>query len=76
VGIEKQTAQWLGQPIVDPAHVHDLETRAAIHEFGGSRLPRHAAEAQAYRDYIKDQRLVAAAHHLAGMKASQAAWDM
>lgn len=70
-----QTAQWLGRPIVDPAHVHDLEQRAAIHEFHG-RLPRQAAEEQAHKEYIRDQRLTAAAHHLHGMKAAQAVGDM
>lgn len=71
-----QSAQWLGRPILDAAHGNDLEQRAAIHEFGPNRLPRHAAEEQAHKEYVREQRLTAAAHHLNGMKAAQAVGDM
>lgn len=63
--------QWLGRPIVSPEHVRDLETRAAINEFH-SRMPRAQAEAKAHEDYVRDQRELAAAHHLKGMRAAQA----
>jgi hypothetical protein len=68
-------ANWLGRPIVDAEDQHDLERRAAIHEFG-SKMPRHEAEARAYEDYVRDRRLDAAAHHLAGVKAAQASGNM
>ena len=62
---------WLGKPIVDAAHVGDLEQRAAINEFH-SKMPRSQAEKHAHEDYVKEQREKAAAHHLEGMKASMA----
>jgi hypothetical protein len=67
--------QWLGRyPMVDADHINDLETRAAVNEFGG-KMPRHAAEQKAHEDYRKDQLHEAAAHHLVGMKAAHAAGD-
>lgn len=63
--------QWLGRPILDPTHHQDLETRAAMNEFH-HKMPRHEAEQRAHDDYVKEQRERAAAHHLAGMKASMA----
>lgn len=63
--------QWLGRPIIDPSHVQDLETRAAVNEFH-AMMPRAQAEAAAHDDYVKEHRERAAAHHLAGMKASMA----
>ena len=64
--------QWLGRPIAHKDDTHDLETRAAIHEFHG-QLPRHQAEQRAHDEYVKDKRLEAAAHHLSGLKAAQGA---
>ena len=67
--------KWLDKfDIVDPDHVEDLETHAAIKEFT-HKLPRHEAEEKAYEDYKKDQIEYSAAHHLAGMKAAQGAGD-
>lgn len=63
--------QWLGRPILHQDHLQDLETRAALNEFH-ARMPRHEAEQKAHDDYVKEQRERAAAHHLAGMKASSA----
>jgi hypothetical protein len=63
--------QWLGRPIVDHGHVQDLETRAAMNEFG-HKMPRHQAEQVAHDSYVQEQRERAAAHHLAGMKAAMA----
>ncbi len=73
----KDAAQpkWMGRPISKDEDVHDLETRAAIHEFG-DKLPRQEAEEKAYGNYLRDRRLEGAAHHLAGMKAAQGAGQM
>lgn len=71
-----QQHQWLGKyPLVKPQHAEELEQHAAVNEFG-QKMPRAAAEAMAYGHYAKKQRVQAAAHHLAGMKAAQAAGDM
>lgn len=69
------TVSWLGRPILDNAHVGQLELLAAANEFR-DKLPRHQAEAKAYLDYVKDQRTEAVAHHLAGIKAASATGDM
>lgn len=66
---------WQGRPIADPEDVHDLEQRAAIHEFN-DKMPRHEAEEHAYVNYVKEKRLEAAAHHLAGMKAAHGTGNM
>lgn len=67
---------WLDRhPVLDPNHVHDLETRAAIHEFH-NKLPRMAAEDKAFQEYVRDRHTDAAAHHLAGVKAAHAVGDM
>jgi hypothetical protein len=71
----KPTTSWLGKPILDNAHVGQLELLAAANEFR-DKLPRHQAEAKAYLDYVRDQRLEAAAHHLGGIKAASALGDM
>jgi len=68
--------QWLGRyPMVDAEHVHDLDTRAALKEFH-EKMPRHEAEAAAHKDYVHDQLVEAAVHHLTGLKAAHAAGDM
>lgn len=66
---------WLGRPLADEEDAGEAEQRAAALEFGHA-LPRHEAEARAYEEYQKDRRLQAAAHHLAGIRASQGAGDM
>ena len=71
----KSTATWLGRPILDDAHTPQLEMLAAANEFR-DKLPRAKAEAKAFLDYVRDQRLDAAAHHLSGIKAASAAGDM
>lgn len=63
--------QWLGRPILDPDHLHDLETRSAILEFGADKLPRTEAEGRAWEEYRKDQHARAAAYHYMGVKAAQ-----
>lgn len=66
--------KWLGQPIADPRHAELLEQDAAVNEFG-KKMPRPEAERAAYGDYVRGQRVKAAAHHLAGMRAASAAGD-
>lgn len=66
------TSSWMGRPILHEDHGHDLERRSAINEFH-HKMPREQAEQSAHDDYVKEHRLKAAAHHLAGMKAAQAA---
>lgn len=63
---------WLDRYPALPADHDDLEARAAVHEFG-KRMPRHAAEAQAHQDYLRDKAMDSAAHHLVGVKAAHAA---
>jgi hypothetical protein len=66
---------WLGRPIAKPEDAHGLETKAAIHEFN-HKLPRHQAEQKAYDEYVHENHVGAAAHHLSGMKAAQASGHM
>lgn len=68
----KTPPEWMGRPIVDEAHVHELETASAIAEFE-HKMPRNVAENKAYEDYTKARRLDAAAHHYASAKAAQGA---
>lgn len=65
---------WLGRPIVHPDHANDLETEAAINEYG-LKMPRAQAEDQAHKDYVGKQREAAASHHLSGMKVANATGD-
>lgn len=70
----KTPAMWAGRRILHPDHAVSLDMAAAKHEFGAG-VTREQAEAKAYDDYVRGQRLDAAAHHLAGMKAARAAGD-
>lgn len=72
---ETQNSMWLGRPIVSQEHANDLEIAAAANEFDKG-MSRHDAESKAHDDYIRDQRLSAAAHHLSGIKASQGSGDL
>ncbi len=67
---------WMGRPVTSKDHLQDLETEAAINEFGPSRMPRGQAEEHAYKGYVQKQHTEAAAHHLAGMRAAHASGDM
>lgn len=72
---EQVFPKWLGHySIVDADHVHRLETMAAINEVG-KKMPRAEAESQAHKQYMREQLIEAASHHLAGLKASQGAGD-
>lgn len=69
------TPMWMGKyPIVRPEHEAELEREAAVREFG-QKVPRERAEAEAHADYVRQRRVEASAHHLAGMKAASAAGD-
>jgi hypothetical protein len=65
--------KWLGRyPIMDTAHTTGLEWQAAINQLHHG-MQKPDAEEKAYKDYKHEQLVEAAAHHLAGMKASSAA---
>lgn len=68
----KTPVEWMGRPVSHPDDVHDLDVRAAVNEFS-SKMPRHEAEQKAYDSHVREKRLDAAAHHLAGAKAAGAA---
>ena len=73
--MSKEPKKWLDKyPILDDDHVHGLEARAALNEWA-HKLPRHEAEAEAHKDYIKDQLTEGASHHYLGMKTAHAAGD-
>jgi hypothetical protein len=72
---EEKFPKWQGKyAIVDADHVHNLETMAAINEFA-HKMPRHEAEEAAHKQYMREQLIEAAAHHLSGIKAAQGAGD-
>lgn len=66
---------WEGRPIVDEAHAGDLSAHAASLEFD-HHMDRHDAAQSAHEHYVRDQRMGAAAHHLAGIGAAQGAGDL
>lgn len=65
---------WGEYQISDPDHAHDLEQRAALHEFE-HKLPKDQAAKRAHSEYKHEQHLKAAANHFAGMKAAKATGD-
>lgn len=67
----KNPLKWAGRDIIDADHIKDLDTKAAMHEFK-DRLPRDQAEEKAHTSYRREHHMIGAAHHLQGMKASQA----
>jgi len=67
--------KWYNKPIISQDHIPDLERQAAINEFEHG-LPRATAEAQAYRSYREKLHKEAAAYHLRGLRAAQAAGDL
>jgi len=68
----KNDGMWQGRRIMDGGHAAELDHRAAVLEFGRG-LTREAAEEQAHGEYVRDQHLNAAAHHLMGAKTAKAA---
>lgn len=65
----------MGRRIVRDNDADDLETRAALLEFGDG-VPRSQAEDRAHREYLQEQHRTAAAHHLRGLRAAQASGDL
>lgn len=61
-------------PILDAAHAPELEARAAVKELGEGKSARQA-EDEAHKEYLEGHMRRAAAHHLAGLRASHAAGD-
>ncbi len=68
----KKTYEWMGKPTTSDKDNEDLERLSAVREFLG-KMPRHEAEAAAYKEYKRKQHLSGATHHLSGMKQSAAA---
>jgi hypothetical protein len=68
----KELYRWKGRPISKPEHTGDLESHAAVLEFK-HRMTKEDAEHRAHTEYAKEQHQIAAAHHLAGLKAAQGA---
>lgn len=66
---------WAGRPIFKETHMDELERLAALAEFEEG-LPRSHAETKAYGTYLQQHHTAAAAHHLRGMRAAQAAGDL
>lgn len=67
---------WMNKyPVSSKDHIEELEQNAAIGQFHGG-LPKEKAEAQAHKEYVQRERMKAAAHHLAGMKAAHIAGDL
>jgi hypothetical protein len=72
---KSKRGSWMGHPLIDQAHEHDLHLAAALHEFQGG-MPRNDAEKRALEDYRREHHARAAAHHFAGMKAGHATGNM
>ncbi len=68
----KQPIQWMGRAVASEDDIHQLDTLSAVKEFSEG-MPRHEAEQHAYDHHVREKRLDAAAHHLAGAKAALAA---
>lgn len=63
---------WNGRKIAKDEDKHDLESRAAVYEFK-HRMARPDAEHRAHHEYKQDKHREAAAYHMQGLKAAQAA---
>lgn len=68
----KTTKMWLDRfPVLDESDMDWLETQAAVHEFGSeNKMSREDAESKAHAEYKRKHSAIAAAHHLAGMRAA------
>lgn len=67
--------KWQNRQIFKDTHMDDLERRAALKEFEDG-MPRSQAETAAYEEYLREHHSAAAAHHLRGLRAAQAAGDL
>lgn len=61
---------WNGRQVLDESHIAELEQDSFIRESQG--MDRASASSAVYNDYLKKQRLQAAAYHLKAQKAAQA----
>lgn len=66
-----KSLNWNGHPILSDEDEHKLELDSAKYQFEHG-MDREDAEREALRNYRKTTHAKAAAHHLAGFKASQA----
>jgi len=67
---------WLKKhPVLKDKDIDQLETEAAIHEFGPDKTPRDQAEKKAYDGYVRKQRENAVAWHAVGQKLALANGD-
>jgi hypothetical protein len=62
------TAKWLGHPIADPKHHEELEHKAGIKEFEEG-LPQESAETATMHEYLLEQHLDGASHHMSQLRA-------
>ena len=67
--------KWTHRDVLKPSDAGDLETQAALLEFGEGH-DRESAEEAAYQSYRDKVHTEAAAHHLRGLRAGQATGDM
>lgn len=65
---------WQGRPVASESHKKLLEMSAAAHEFK-HKMPKSEAEGKAYEEYVHQQHVEGAAHHLASIHAANATGD-
>jgi hypothetical protein len=71
---EKKRGSFMGHPLLDQEHAHELHLASALNEFQGG-IPRADAEKRALEDYRHEHHARAAAHHFGGVKAAHAVGD-
>jgi len=71
---KKPPIYWQGHPVRDEGHSADLDLRSAIHQFHNG-LDRASAEAKVKDEDRTERHQKAAAHHIDGMRASNAVGD-
>ena len=69
---KKTGPTWNGRKVAKESHIPDLEAKAAQLEFK-NRMSKEDAEQRTHHTYKQEQHRLSAAHHLAGLKAAQAA---
>jgi hypothetical protein len=72
---KKPTPMWLGHPLLDESHAHELHLASALNEFQGG-IPRADAEKRALEEYRHEHHGRAAAHHYGSMRAAHSVGDM
>lgn len=71
---KREFPKWLGNTILHPDDVSELERNSAHFEFS-ERLPRQEAEKKAYAEYTRKHLIKAAAHHTVAAKKALAGGD-